>query len=330
LVERSPRSSLFHTREWVAALHRTYGYEPVVYTNADRGCALDNALLFSRVNSWLTGRRLVSLPFSDHCDPLVDDPTTLDRMLEALKARMVDEGRYIELRPARTISPPDGYIPSARFVWHSIALDRSPAQLFASFHKSHTQRAVRKAERSGVTIEAGQSDSLLGAFYGLHTATRHRHGVPVQPYDWFQRLAEAFGDRLRIYAATYRARCIAAILVIRHKTTLVYKYGCSDLAHKQLGATPALFWRAIEDGVGSGCEVFDLGRSDADDQGLIAFKEHLGAAGRSLVYYRYSDKKAQAATRGLLIQRPHARASRLLIERLARTSCATRLYKHFA
>ena len=31
---------------------------------------LENGFLFCRVESWLTGRRLVSLPFSDHCEPL--------------------------------------------------------------------------------------------------------------------------------------------------------------------------------------------------------------------------------------------------------------------
>ena len=72
LVKRHPRSSVFHTREWLEALHRTYGYEPVAMTTCSPD-ALTNAVVFCRVESRLTGRRLVSLPFSDHCELLVED-----------------------------------------------------------------------------------------------------------------------------------------------------------------------------------------------------------------------------------------------------------------
>jgi hypothetical protein len=329
-VERADESSVFHTREWARALRRTYGFQSLVYTTADEGKALENGLLFARVNSWLTGRRLVSLPFSDHCAILAADPSVARWMLESIRTSVPGSVRYIELRPTREMALPDGYVASNRFAWHSIDLGRSLEQILSGLHKSQTQRAIRRAERCGIVIEAGRVKPLLDAFYRLHTLTRHRHGVPVQPYEWFRRLAEAFGDRLRIYVARYRSLFIAAILVIQHKTTLVYKYGCLDMAYKRLGAMPALFWRAIEDGVRAGCLAFDLGRSDMDAPGLIAFKEHLGAARQSLVYYRYPDSGTQAAGRSWTPMFPRGRASRLVVRRLARTRCATRLYKHFA
>jgi hypothetical protein len=34
-------------------------------------------LVFCRVRSWLTGRRSISLPFSDHCEPLVESHEAL-------------------------------------------------------------------------------------------------------------------------------------------------------------------------------------------------------------------------------------------------------------
>ena len=59
------------------------------------------------VQSWLTGRRMVSLPFSDHCDPLVNDEIDLDQLLLALTRKM-DGGRwkYFELRPLTRPSRP--------------------------------------------------------------------------------------------------------------------------------------------------------------------------------------------------------------------------------
>ena len=65
---------MFHTSGWLRALQRTYGYEPVAFTTSPPGADLDERRsLFCDIRSWLTGRRLVSLPFSDHCEPLVDD-----------------------------------------------------------------------------------------------------------------------------------------------------------------------------------------------------------------------------------------------------------------
>jgi hypothetical protein len=65
-VETHPRASLFHSVPWLQALQRTYRYEPLVYTRCPQGQDLTDGIAFCRVESWLTGRRLVSLPFSDH------------------------------------------------------------------------------------------------------------------------------------------------------------------------------------------------------------------------------------------------------------------------
>jgi len=60
-VERHKKDSVFHTSAWLEALHRTYGYKPVVYTTNEPGQELTNGVPFCFVNSWLTGRRMVSL-----------------------------------------------------------------------------------------------------------------------------------------------------------------------------------------------------------------------------------------------------------------------------
>src|SRR5215469_16265318 len=63
---------LFHSTAWLGALQRTYGYTPLVYTTSRPREPLRDGMVFCRVDSWLTGRRLVGLPFSDYCAPLID------------------------------------------------------------------------------------------------------------------------------------------------------------------------------------------------------------------------------------------------------------------
>src|ERR1700722_1398523 len=100
LVENHPRSSVFHSTNWLKALETVYGYEPVAVTTCPPGATLTDGFVFCRIKSWLTGRRFVSLPFSDHCEPLVDSSIELDDILLHMK-QYVDLGKweYIEIRP---------------------------------------------------------------------------------------------------------------------------------------------------------------------------------------------------------------------------------------
>jgi len=324
LVERCSASSVFQTPQWLEALRRTYGYGPVAFTDAAPGESLRNGLVFCRINSWVTGRRLVSLPFSDHCEPLVDSNATLASLLDSLNATMHYERRSIELRYLDTGFVPPGMITSAAFCLHAIDLRRELDVIFGDFHKSHVQRNIRKAERMGVTLEKGRSAALLAQFYDLHVITRQRLGAPIQPRIWFQNLADCLGERLQIYAAMVNGTPVAAIMTTTHRNTLVYKYGCSDVAYRRYGANPFLFWRAIQDAKHEGIESFDLGRSDVDNEGLLAFKDHLGARRAALKYYRHAERPSRLRWATSLAERLYA-----LVPTKIQTRVGGVLYKHF-
>src|SRR5262249_30736033 len=103
-VRRHPSSSVFHTVSWLEALRRTYGYEPAVYTTSPPDVFLENGLVFCRVTSWITGQRLVSLPFSDHCEPLIRTIADKQVFLSAIE-RALQRGklRYFEIRASQNL-----------------------------------------------------------------------------------------------------------------------------------------------------------------------------------------------------------------------------------
>jgi hypothetical protein len=321
-------SSVFHTPQWLETLQRTYGYEPVAFTDSPPGERLENGLLFCRVSSWITGRRLVSLPFSDHCEPLLKAPEKLLPILDKLKGLITREGRrYIELRVSDTTPVAVGFEKTEVFCSHTIDLRQECEKIFAGFHKNHVQRTIRKAERSGLTCEVGRSKPLLEACYALHKLTRLRHRAPVQPMSWFQNLLECLGDRAAVHLARIDGKPAAAILTAVHKSTLVYKYGCSDATLNRYGGTSLLFWRAIQDAKGQGLVDFDLGRSDLDNEGLIAFKDHLGGRRTALNYYRYTGRPLGAASghwTQMLGKRVYA-----LVPTPIRVTVGSTLYRHF-
>jgi len=288
-VERHPRTSVFHSSPWLAALYRTYGYEPIAYTTTSDVQGLENAIVFCRVESWLTGRRLVSLPFSDHCEPLVameDAAGIVARILQ--QEFQQNRWRYVEIRPLQPVAVNTPLRHTAvPYAFHQLNLDPDIDTLFRGFHKNSTQRKIRRAEREGLIYREGSSEALLDQFYRLFKLTRERHLVPPPPRKWFVNLMESFENALKIRVAYQSDRPVAAMLTIQHKDTLVYKYGCSDPRYNNLGSMHLLYWRAIQDAKSAGLRCFDFGRTDADQQGLITFKNRWGASQSILTYARY-------------------------------------------
>jgi len=289
-LERHPRASVFHTTGWLKALRQTYGYEPIAYTTSPPGSDLRNAMIFCRVQSWLTGPRLVSLPFSDHCEPLVDDAADLYSVLSDLKERSRQKKwRYFEIRLMDHIEEPQGSFHSTySYVLHQLDLSPNLETLFRGFHKDSTQRKIRRAEREGLTYQEGRSESLLDDFYRLFLLTRRRHRLPPQPRKWFLNLTQSLGEAAKIRVAFKDQRAVAAVMTLRYKDTLVYKYGCSDARFNSLGGMHLLFWRSIQDAKKDGLRTFDLGRSDREGTGLITFKDRWGATRSTLTYSRYT------------------------------------------
>jgi CelD/BcsL family acetyltransferase involved in cellulose biosynthesis len=297
LLERHPSASIFHTPEWLDALRRTYGYEPFVATTSTSS-RLENGIVVCRVKGW-TSRRLVSLPFSDHCAPLVSDPRELQDIVAGLLTIGHGRGR-MELRPLS--APPaidaaltdEGVRAGRTYCLHRLDLRPDSGRIFAGFHPSSTQRAIRRAEREGVTYAVGTSDDLLAAFYRVLRMSRRRHGLPPPPIAWFRNLRATMGDRLALHVASHDGQPVAALLALSLKSTLFYKYGGSDAARHRLGAMPLLFWQTMRWAKDRGATELDLGRSDLDQPGLMVFKDHLGATRSRLTYYEHPSPRATA------------------------------------
>jgi CelD/BcsL family acetyltransferase involved in cellulose biosynthesis len=303
-IRRHPRASVFHTPGWLRALQRTYHYQPVAFTTSAPTEVLGNAHLFCTVHSWLTGRRLVSLPFSDHCEPLVENAQTLNELCRFVRDLAKERRwKYVEMRWRSSGPPLAGTFQTARtFYAHRLDLRPHAEALFRSFHRDSVQRKVRRAEREGLTYEAGRSQSLLDKLCGLLRLTRRRHGIPLQPLEWFRNLVDGLGEDACIRIASRHDQPVAGILTLRHATRMVYKYGGSDPQWHNLGGMALLLWNAIQEAKRTGVEEFDFGRSDCDNSGLIAFKEHWAAQRSTLTYWRFPAPAAPVVAKGWRIQ----------------------------
>lgn len=291
LVRRHPRASLFHSSGWLRALARTYGYKPVAYVIGGREETLAGGIVFCEIDSWLTGRRLVSLPFSDHCEPLLGSQADDDAIARALENQPKPQPwRYIEMRPLHSSFElfPRRQASAVPYTLHLLDLTPDLETIFRNCHKNSTQRKILRADREGLEYCENSGEQYLDAFYRLHAITRQRHRRPPQPREWFINLIHGFGEALKIRVALHQGQAVAAVLTIRHKDTLVYKYGGSDPSFNHLGSMHLLLWAAITEAKNAGLRCFDFGRTESGQDGLITFKKRWGTKQTHLLYSRYS------------------------------------------
>jgi hypothetical protein len=295
LVARHSRASVFHERGWLEALAHTYGYEPIVITSALSDQPLSDGVVLCRISSWLTGTRLVSLPFADHCEPLLDAHSDSIEFAQWLRAECDrHQWKYVELRPLSFPENLNGGLPNGVSYWfHTLDLTPALDQIFTGFHKDSVQRRIRRAEKARLLCEIGRSEVLVEEFYRLLLKTRRRHHMFPQPRTWFENLIKYMGEGAEIRLARKDGLPIAAIMALRHGSSVVYKYGCSDENFHHLGAMPFLFWGLIQESKALGAIELDFGRSDINNDGLVTFKDKFGASRKLLTYIRYPEAKKE-------------------------------------
>ena len=286
LLLASGDSSFFHTSAWAKVIAESYGYQPVYFARMENN-RLSFLMPFMAIASRLTGRRGVSLPFTDHCNPFSPDKEHLRNAVRVA----VDYGKqsrwdYIEWRTTKDFI--DRATPSESYLTHDLDLERPESELFSGLGESN-RRNIRKATKAGLDIRFDNSTESLGAFYRLHCRTRKRHGLPPQPFSFFQNIRDhiLLRGRGNIVSALFLGKVIASSVFFYFGTKAIFKYGASDPRFLVLRPNNLVMWEAIKWYKGRGVQSLSLGRTQADNHGLLHFKRSWGSTESALNYYRY-------------------------------------------
>jgi hypothetical protein len=283
-VASKPQATVFHHPAWLKPLAECYGFRPFVIAVCDASGHVLAGLPVMEVRSRMTGRRWVSLPFTDYCPPLYDDPDALYQLTHDL-AFLYQAGRVpkIEIRWELPAYPP--FQPYAAYYLHAVKLASDPQVVMKRFERTHRQN-IGTAEKRGVHIEWGTEPEHLRCFYQMQLETRRRKGLPVQPWKFFdllgkQILAQGLGFILLAYKD---AQCLAGGLFLHWQQTLTYKYAASSTEDQQYRPNNLLSWTAMRWGCENGYTVFDLGRTELENTGLQRFKKGWAAQESPLTY----------------------------------------------
>ena len=359
MILRTPGGSLFHSSAWAHVLSESYGYTPLYFAfpENDRFKVL---IPMMEVDSLLTGRRGVSLPFTDYCDPLLDGALSFQELF----SQMVEYGKkrkwkYIELRGGSDLVPRfltgtekraasnDSFSPQTSilapgsdgpqssilvpgsssfspqppeapgllleprtsnlepvprvprssypvpifitYLGHTLDLTKGEKKIFSGFRDS-TRRNVKKAIAQGVEVKMSNEPEAIREFYRLNCVTRREHGLPPQPYHFFQKVYDhIISRRLGFVAlASHHGRNIAGTIFFNFGDKAIFKYGASDIKFQDLRATNVVMWEGIRWFCSNGYRSFCFGRTQLGNGGLKQFKSGWSPVEHQIRYFRYN------------------------------------------
>jgi CelD/BcsL family acetyltransferase involved in cellulose biosynthesis len=286
LVLSHPDVSFFHSAAWAKVISKTYGHEPV-YLNCSQRGDLIALLPMMEVRSPLTGRRGVCLPFTDFCGPLIfgegGSAPAFAKLSEMARER---RWKYFEVRGGRTLEASP--TPALAFYGHTLDLRSGPEILLTQI-KSCARRALRKAERSGLSVQVARTREAILEFYRLHVRTRRRHGLPPQPVSFFLNIHdEVIKPGLGfVVVARSGSRPIAAAVFFQFEKKAVYKFGASDERLQELRGNNLTMWEGIRFLAQNGAETLHFGRTSLENDGLRKFKLTWGTVEETIEYFKF-------------------------------------------
>jgi len=285
LVNRAPQASVFHQPTWMALVRHHYRYPFAAPTILDAAGEAVAGLPIALVANRLTGRRLVALPFSDTCPPLVARDANDDcraRLAAAIELLSAGRGAPVEVRSAFSELGPA----AASFHQHRIDLTPGLPEVERRY-TPQVRRNVRKAQRLGVVVRRRVDITALEEFYALHLQTRRRQGVPTQPKAFVLGIAALLAQGCGfVSVARFEGHTVAAAVFLQAGGKLTYKYGASNVHFQHARPNNLVFANAIGWACEEGLRELDLGRTDFGHDGLRAFKRSWGAVEEPL-YYTY-------------------------------------------
>jgi CelD/BcsL family acetyltransferase involved in cellulose biosynthesis len=289
-VVAHPDHTVFHRGAWARVLHNSYGHRPH-YLRFARGGSTVALIPMMEVRGMVTGRRGVCLPFSDYCQPLLSDGCDVNFVRSHLAELAGDMGwKHLEIRgngePSRMELAELPETPT--YFGHELGLQGEADAQFAGFASS-VRRAIRKAERAGLSASVSTSWDAVRHFFELHVRTRRRHGLPPQPFSFFREVFREVIEPGHGFVVVVEAEHgpVAAAVFLHSGAHALYKFGASDHRALELRPNNLAMWEGIKTLIGAGCKTLHFGRSSTGGADLRRFKRAWGGAEFAMNYARF-------------------------------------------
>jgi len=279
-VASSPDGTIYHSSRWRVAIESAFphirGHFLAIIDDGDG--SLLAALPAYEVRSWILGNRLVSTPYANWCDPLVENDSQLALLLgEARKLGDELGCKRVELRCRRHDQTefPAGWESDDTWKHHFTDLGPAPEILFSRLSRTAVRRFINQAQSQGIEVAADDSLEGLEDFHRRLVALRKRLGLPTIPYRFFQSLRSSLSkDEFTQLVAWRDGQRLGAVIGLRSKDVFHLEFAAGGPAARDRGVMQLLYWKAMEQARSLGCKEFSFGRTSIENTGLLAYKRH--------------------------------------------------------
>jgi serine/alanine adding enzyme len=263
-----PQRTFAHRWEWSSILTNSFSVIPK-YALAEHGSKIVGILPAVLMKSVLFGRFMISLPWLDYGGPLAEsDDIAVGLTNFEISAARQERCRFLELRAVRHLMP--GLVNKDQK--YAFLLDLTPGE--QDVWKSIDGKAknqVRKAEKSGLTVEFG-GNQLLNDFYKIFTHNMRDLGTPVWPRNLYSEQFRYFNNDIEIALVKLAGMPIAAAILLHYQDYSIVPSASSYRKYRNLNPNNLLYWEVIKHCIAKGSRVFDFGRSTLD-AGTYNFKK---------------------------------------------------------
>jgi serine/alanine adding enzyme len=280
LIGQTGNANVAQSPRWYTAIQRAYGHTPI-YLQAENNEGQMAILPSFLVRSRLFGTVVTSMPFLDAGGPCSSSPVLSRTLLACLSEEAAHHGaRLIELRCTVPVDLPVAATSDKMNLF--LQLPKDPGRLWSQLD-AKVRNQVRKAERSGLSVEFGQSESL-DDFYETFACNMRDLGSPVHSRRFFQAILDAFGDQARIALVRKCKQPIGGLIALAFKDSLIVPWASSLRQYLSLCPNMLLYWETLRSACIEGFQRFDFGRSSRNS-GTYRFKRQWGALEEPLFWY---------------------------------------------
>lgn len=222
--------------------------------------------------------RLEAEPYNYNSSVEEDETSFLDDVFEYLKGKGIQwlmpspaSAFFMEV-PSKAVKIPFGS--------HVIDLCQGEEALFKNLHSKH-RNVIKKAEKDGIRIEKGHSDTLIRDFVHMNIETWGRSNQKTDGYNYWKNMIDSMPESSIVYIAYDGKVPQSGAIFFYNLQMSYYMYGVNK-NNPHTGAGNLLQWQAILDMKTKGVKKYSFVgcRINEDEKskyhGIQRFKERFG------------------------------------------------------
>ncbi|MGQ9644424.1 MAG: GNAT family N-acetyltransferase, partial [Ignavibacterium sp.] len=280
-------ASIYHHPAWLNAIKKALNHKAFYLVSFNNSGEPDGLLPFIEFKDILRRKKIITLPFTTYCNPLIPKEKLFDAI--SFLQQQISDYRFIDLRFKENYQNQlKDFSVTSEYYTHILTLKNTIEETFNSFHPTSVKASIRRAEKNNLNIVWDNSFKHLNIFYKLEFKLRKRLSLPPIPFKFFNDVFEELSKFNMIsLPVVYKDNIpIAAGFILNFKDTFYLEYTAADKNYFNLYPNHKLFFEVIKRAQNSGAKFIDFGRTSIRNTSLITFKEKW-AAERIPLYHHY-------------------------------------------